>query len=239
MRERRFDLDLSEMAFAGEPGHDEVVPGLLWLPDPGHGPAPLVLVGHGFGSHKGSAFLRPAAFGLAARHGIAAACLDAPGHGDRQPDGGLDFERVDHDWRAHWRDHGASVIAAEHRTLVDALQALPEVAAGPLGWWGLSLATMYGLGVIAAEPRIAAAVLGLAPLPGPRVEGYARRVHCPVWFVLQEDDEVWPAERCRELFERIASDSKELHASPGGHEDVPDAVIAASLAFLAAHVARA
>ena len=32
-----------------------------------------------------------------------------------QPDGGERFEDVDRAWRAHWRDHAATIIAVEHR----------------------------------------------------------------------------------------------------------------------------
>src|SRR3954471_21739730 len=74
--ERRFDLK------AG----NEVVPGILWLPEKMDGPRPTILIGHGGTQHKRV----PNVLGLARRFvrhlGFAAVAIDAPGHGDRVTD---------------------------------------------------------------------------------------------------------------------------------------------------------
>src|SRR5690349_2454424 len=74
--ERRFDLK------AG----NEVVPGIMWLPENASGPRPVVLIGHGGTQHKRA----PNVLGLARRYvrhlGYAAVALDAPDHGDRITD---------------------------------------------------------------------------------------------------------------------------------------------------------
>jgi predicted alpha/beta hydrolase len=107
-------------------------------------------------------------------------------------------------------------------------------------WWGLSLATQYGVGVLAAEGRISAAVLGFSalPAPGPRIEAYARAIRCPVFFIQQLDDEVADPARCAALFEAIGSADKALAASSGGHIEVRRAVFERAYDFLAAHLAR-
>ena len=211
------------------------VPGVLWAPQ-GGGPFPLVLAGHGFTVHKRALYPATLIKDLNSR-GFALAAIDAPGHGERQPDGGRDTEASDRAWRAHWREHGASQIAEEWRATLDALLALPEIEE-PVGYFGLSLGTQYGVGVLAAEPRIRAAVLGLSalPAPGPRIAAYASNVSCPVFFIQQRDDEIAPLDRSNALFAAIASADKTFRSSPGGHMDVPRAVFEEAYGFLERHL---
>jgi dienelactone hydrolase len=214
---------------------DRVIPGTL-TSAAGSVPRAVVLAGHGFTLSRRS--LYPATFqrNLTGR-GFAVAALDAPGHGERQPDGGRDHARVERDWRAHWREFAATQIAEEHSALIDALAAA-DLAGLPLGYWGLSLGTQYGVGVLASEPRIEAAVLGLSTLPdpGPRIGAYAARVACTVFFILQEQDAIASPDRARALFDRIGAHEKLLRASPGGHTDVPRAVFEEAYDFLAARL---
>ncbi|MEX2246154.1 MAG: alpha/beta hydrolase [Dehalococcoidia bacterium] len=211
-------------------GH--AVPAILWTPD-ADGPHPIVVAGHGFGQHKRALFPPSLPRELTAR-GFALAAIDAPGHGDRQPDGGRDFRAVDAAWRAHWREHGASRIAREYGALIDALADLREIDVSRAGYWGLSLATQYGLGVLAEEPRIRAAVLGLFGMAGPRMAHYAPLAHWPVFFIQQLGDELHAADSVRALFDAIGSADKTLRASPGGHQDVPATVFKAAYEWMAA-----
>lgn len=229
--EQRFDLE-----FEGR-----IVPGLLWLPAATAGPRPLVLAGHGLATSKRSLFPPTLVHDLVTRYRFAVAALDAPGHGDRQPDRGQDIDAVLREWRAHWRQFGASQIAAEWSTALDALQTSQEVDVSGVGYWGLSLATQYGLGFVARERRVRAAVLGLfgLPVPGPRVTSYADRVRCPIFFIQQLHDEVHPPERVQALFDRLATRNKTLHASPGLHQEVPPLVHEAAYQFLAQHLGPA
>src|SRR3546814_17065129 len=56
---------------------------------------------------------------------------------------------------------------AEWKALLDALQQDERWAAGPFGWWGVSMGTFHGIPLAAADDRIAAAVFGLNALrPG-------------------------------------------------------------------------
>jgi dienelactone hydrolase len=45
--------------------------------------------------------------------------------------------------------------------VLDAVQELGHVGAGPVGYWGVSLGCGLGVPFVAAEPRVRAAVLGL------------------------------------------------------------------------------
>jgi pimeloyl-ACP methyl ester carboxylesterase len=220
LRERFFDLEVG----------GERVPGVLWTPGSG-GPFPLVLAGHGLTQHKHRPFPRPWVRSLASQHGCAVALLDAPGHGDRRADPAESAAATAASYGAHWRAHGGSRIAREYEAVEAALLAEPEVAAGPVGYFGLSLATQYGLAYLARSRNVAAAVLGLFGR-GEVVARYAARVTCPVFFVQQLDDEVHARESVAALYAALASSEKRLAASAGRHQDVPDSVSAEAVGFL-------
>ena len=209
----------------------ERVPGLLWLPTGGDGPRPLVLAGHGFGVDRHWAFPRPALRSLVTDGGCAVAILDAPCHGDRRPDPTQGFEVTAAAWQAYWRANVGSRVAREHASAARLLQARPEVGAGPVGYWGLSLATQYGLAYLACDEPPRGAVLGLFR-HGPVVAHYARQVRCPVFFIEQQDDEIHPRAEVTALFDELASPDKHLASSPGAHTEVPDAVCRAAVEFL-------
>jgi cephalosporin-C deacetylase-like acetyl esterase len=213
----------------------ERVPGILWLPADADVPRPLVLAGHGYTLDKRQPFPLPSVRSLASAGGCAVAVLDAPGHGDRRVDVGQSLEATAEAYQAHWQQHAGKRIAREYCEAARLLEAVPEVGEGPVGYWGLSLATQYGLAYLAKSKNVKAAVLGLFR-KGRVVEHYARRVRCPVFFVQQLDDEVHPRESVRELFDSIASQEKQLAASPGPHVEVPDTVRRSAVDFLLGHL---
>jgi dienelactone hydrolase len=133
-------------------------------------------------------------------------------------------------------------MVADWRGAVAAVQRLPEVGDGTLGYWGLSMGTILGLPLVAAEPRVAACVLGLMGMTGPtraRIAADAPRVRCPVLFLAQADDELFPLDAALELFVALGSADKRLHVHPGGHGQVPGEEFDASEAFLASRLAAA
>jgi hypothetical protein len=93
-----------------------------------------------------------------------------------------------------------------------------------------------GLGVplIAAEPRIRAAVLGLLGAHGLAED--AARIIVPVQFLVQWDDQLVPRDQSLALFDSLASAQKTLHANPGKHGDVPSFEVDSSLRFFARHL---
>jgi cephalosporin-C deacetylase-like acetyl esterase len=211
----------------------EDIAALLWLPDEQHERLPLVIAGHGFTQHKRALFPPLLVHNLTTR-GFAVAAIDAPEHGDRSVDID-DRAAIDAAWRVHWREFAASRLADEHRALVDTVSAQPEVDAGRLGYFGLSLGTQYGVGVLAEDTRYRAAVLGLSALPdpGPRIGAYAARLRCAVFFIQQLDDEIARRDRARALYDAIASRDKTFRASSGAHMAVPAAVFSEAYDFLA------
>lgn len=234
VRERRFDLHR-----AGRP-----IPGVLWTPAEAEGPRPLVLLGHGASGHKRQDYIVSMARGLVAHRGMAAASIDGPVHGDRRMPGSDSrsptvFLHFAQRWSSD--DDMTDEMVADYRATVDALQSLPEVGEGPLGWWGLSMGTILGLPFVAAEPRMTAAVLGLMGLTGPtrkRIESDAPRVSCPVLFLVQWHDEIFARDAAFALFDALGSTDKRLHASMGSHGAVPAEEFVASERFLTRYLHR-
>ena len=83
----------------------------------------------------------------------------------------------------------------------------------PAGYYGLSQGGGVGMHLVAAEPRITAAVLGLDE--SDVLISIAPRITIPVEF---------------------GSAEKTLHANPGSHFEVPDFEIDSSIRFFARHL---
>ena len=213
------------------------VPGIVWTPEDAQNPTAAVLIGHGGGGNKREPHILALARRLVRHHGIAAASIDGPAHGDRAPAGA---EPSVEERRAAMRE-GTVVedMIADWKATLDAIQKLPEIGIGRVGYWGLSMGTMFGLPFVASEPRVDAAVLGLMGVGvfgGNRLSNYAAEVRCPVLFLQQLDDELIPNKGASALFEAIASDEKQLHANPGAHPAVPPEEFDKTEAFLAHHL---
>jgi dienelactone hydrolase len=230
-RERGFEVDVA----------GRTVPGVLWVPDAGTGPRPLVLLGHGATRHKRIDYLVALGRRLASDHGFAVASIDAPGHGDRRAPGNDDEIALFSAFLAEWSREGTvDDMVADWRATIEALRALDDVGDGPIGYWGLSMGTIYGVPLVAAEPRIQVAVFGLMGLLGPtreRTAADAASITCPVLFLQQWDDSLIPRAEAFDLFGALSSVDKRLHAHPGDHSAVPVEEIVFSARFLARHLA--
>ncbi|MEV6159590.1 alpha/beta hydrolase [Nonomuraea sp. NPDC052129] len=216
------------------------IPGILWTPDDAE-PRALVLIGHGGGQHKQAPGVVARAIRLAAECGYAAAAIDAPAHGDRPRS--AEHERIITEMRARMAGAGDPLpLLAELHTLL-AAQTVPEWRTvqdalgdvGPVGYWGVSLGCALGIPLVAAEPRVRAAVLGLSGTSLASAEA-AAGVTVPVRFLVQWDDERVPREDALALFDALASSEKTLHANPGKHGDVPAFEADSALRFFARHL---
>jgi len=229
--ERAFELEV-----AGRP-----VPGILWTPAGGSGgPRPLVLIGHGATLHKRADHIVSLAH-LLTQHRFAVASVDAPGHGERRADPIADEIQLFSNFLAEWsRPASTDEVVAEMQATLDAMRALDDVGDGPIGYWGLSMGTIYGIPLAAAEPQVQVAVFGLMGLLGPTVERLradAAALACPVLFIQQWHDQLIRREDAFALFDTIGSLDKRLHAHPGQHSAVPAEELLASVDFLARHLA--
>jgi len=222
------------------------VPGVLWTPAEGSDPRPLVLIGHGGGGHKRDPGVVSRAFPYVASCGFAVAAIDAPGTGDRPA--GPEIKRLRAEiegrlaagepagpaWPAFLEIVAAQLIPDWQATL-DALQELDWVGDSQrVGYYGLSLGGQMGMRLVAAEPRITAAVLGLTE--GDWLTRTAARITIPVEFVMQWDDEGHPRDSVLKLFDALGSAQKTLHANPGAHREVPSFEIDGSVRFFARHL---
>ena len=231
VRERRFDLDRDGRR----------IPGLLWTRNepPADEPAGLVLIGHGASGHKRQDYVLSMARRLVRHHGLAAVAVDGPVHGDRRAEGSSGRQLAFLDFAQTWSGDPTMTdeMVADFRATVDALTGLDEIREDAIGYWGLSMGTILGLPFVAAEPRVKAAVLGLMGATGPtkeRIAEDAPRITCPVLFLVQWDDMLFPTETAFALFDSIGSEDKRLHAAPGPHGAVPEEELVASEVFLAA-----
>jgi len=214
------------------PGARGAVPGIVWLPEGASGPRPVVLLGHGGTQHKRTPNLLALARRLVRHLGYAAVAIDAPHHGERVPaeergeDAAARRARLGvEEWRRRIFSASDQIVEDWKRTL-DTVQAMREVGAdGPVGYWGVSMGTRFGVPLLAAEPRVTAAVLGLGGVgPEPEAEPFraaARSITVPLLFVLQWDDEVVDRERGIALYTAFGSTEKTMHVNPGPHVGIP------------------
>jgi pimeloyl-ACP methyl ester carboxylesterase len=174
--------------------------------------------------------------------GFAVAAIDAPGHGDRpRTEHDKQFEADISAIRAAGEPVAPLIVAENARRAVqavpdwqatlDALQA--ELSTGPVGYWGVSLGSLIGIPFVAAEPRVTAAVFGLAPHD---LAEAAARITIPVEFLLQWDDELMPRDSGLALFDAFGSAEKTLHANPGPHMGVPAFELDSSERFFTRHL---
>ena len=237
--ERRFTLDRPQ----------EPVPGVLWTPEGADTPRPLVALGHGGTQHKAVPNIVALARRLVRHHGYAAVAIDLPFHGDRVPESERGLSREERRELLRRRNFGREQAAAVTELAVadwvatlDAVQALDCVGAGAVGYWGVSMGTHFGVPLLAAEPRIGVAVLGLfgwSERAGRGFDDLARSVTVPLLFLVQWDDEVVPRDLAFGLFDLFGSTDKTLHANPGGHVEIPRAERDAAEAHFALHLGAA
>ncbi|MEU9482494.1 alpha/beta hydrolase [Streptomyces decoyicus] len=221
------------------------IPGVLWAPEGAAGTRPLILMGHGGGQHKKAPGILARAHRFVTECDFAVAAVDVPGHGDRPMDEEYHRIATENQARVDAGEEVAPLIAGfqalvarqtvpEWRAVLDAVQQLEHVGAGPVGYWGVSLGCGLGVPFVAAEPRVRAASLGLGGAPASAEA--AARITVPVEFLVQWDDERVPRAQSLALFDALASTEKTLHANPGKHAEIPAFQLDNTLRFFARHL---
>jgi dienelactone hydrolase len=223
-------------------GHS--IPGVLWYPAERSGLRPLVLMGHGGSAHKRNDRMVMLGRMFVANYGWCAAAIDGPAHGERGPV----TDANDSAYRQMWqRPEIVQDMIDDWRSTLDALNTLDQVDEARVGYWGVSMGTMFGLPYVASDDRVCAAVLGKAGMTGSSVrrsgidtyfKTFAPKVTIPVLFVMQWDDERFDRQGQLELFDQLGAHDKRLHAYPGQHSDNGPEAFEVQAAFLKRYLER-
>lgn len=222
----------------------QTIPGVVWYPATPAGPRPLVLMGHGGGGHKRNERMVMLGRLFAGDYGWWAAAIDGPVHGGR----GAVTDASDPVYRQMWqRPETVQEMIDDWKATLDALSALGDIDKARVGYWGVSMGTMFGLPYVASDSRVRVAVLGKAGMRGSSVQRsgidtyfktYAPRVTMPVLFVMQWDDERFERDGQLELFDSLGARDKRLHAYPGQHADNGPESFEVEAAFLKRYLER-
>jgi hypothetical protein len=199
-------------------------------PEPGR---PVIAFGHGASGDRHQRPIPSMAGALIKDLNAFCLSIDGPVHGRRQVGAG-GREAFGPEWR---RPGNVDDMVGDWRLTLDVILTLPEVGNGPLGYFGLSMGTIYGAPLVGAERRIRCAVLGLMGISGPDdylpiIHAAAQRIRCPVLFLMQLEDELFDRESCLALFDQLATKDKRLHANAGLHPEVPLEELRMSREFL-------
>ncbi|WP_030911270.1 hypothetical protein [Streptosporangium amethystogenes] len=239
--EQRLDDGVLERDFTlGE------IPGILWTPESGSAPAPLILVGHPGGLQQMRPRLAARARHYAAEYGFAAAAIEVPGGGDRPRLAAAEQARADLRRAMEAGEPVDEIVDAlvlpvvekavpEWQATLDALLSLPEIG-GPVGYEGGVISVGIRLAVV--EPRISAANLFAGSFVPATLFEEARQVTIPLQVLLQWDDEGNDRQAALDLFDTFGTKEKTLHANLGGHTGVPSFEIDAGARFFARHLSQ-
>lgn len=202
----------------------------VWVPQ-GTAQA-IVLVGHGGSQHRRGDYVTALVRAVQQRCPAYVAALDGPVHGDRLV-GGADDTR--NGFIRQWVSDDGGIPA-----MVDdwkqALAAVRQLAGWdvPIGYYGVSMGTAYGIPLLAAEPAIGAAALGMweADVGGKgHLLALAPAVQCAVQFLHRQSDPFFTQNGAQHLFDLLGTSDKHFVTMAGLHEESADQIDAAA-AFL-------
>ena len=227
--------------FRVERPDQRAVTGALWLPDEPRAGAPLVAVGHGASGDRYQLPIPYLARRLTREAGYAVLSMDGPVHGLREVSpGGRAALAVEMQ-----RPTAVEDMVEDWHVALATVRELSEVGAGPLAYFGLSMGAIFGIPLLASREDVDVAVLGLLGTSGPavqglsgiaRLKGAAAAIRCPLFFVMQLEDELFDRPGYLELFDAFASEDKRLHANPGRHPQLPAEEVDFAFDFLLTHL---
>lgn len=192
----------------------------------------LLLLGHGGGASKDVPRFVELARRYAGETGLAVVCIDAVDHGERRP------PNVTADLPARWHSSTAPRMTADWETVAAGLARIGP----PLAYVGFSMGAIFGVCTAAAMPGLRAVVLVVGGIPSGWVDDpplrnllvdAARRISEPSVLMLNKsDDELFAVPEVHDLFDAIATPRRQLHFTPGPHDDWPAEAITASIELI-------
>ena len=202
--------------------HGRDVPGAMWLPSNGP-PEALILVGHGGSRHKREVSTLNFIGAMVENYNFAAAAIDGPIHGARGHGLSPDPSARQMAFLDLWKKPGNGIenMVSDWQASLTALLELPELRDIPIGYFGLSMGTAYGLPFIADDERIGAAVLGMWGINYPNstvLVDRAKLVKCPVLFLHKSEDVFFTLEGALKIYRALQGDDKRFMMHEGAHE---------------------
>lgn len=223
-----------EFRIPGDGGRD--VTGAIWLPPDLSPGRTLMCFGHGASGDR----YQPPIPHLAGRFigkALPVLSIDGPVHGLRQVgEGGR--KAFAPEFR---RDNALADMTRDWSLAIDAVQSLPAVGHGKLAYFGLSMGSIFGIPLIASRDDVTVSTLGLFGVQdsfphGDEFMAAARKITCPLLFLMQLEDELFEREGYLKIFDTFASKDKRLHANPGLHPEIPAEEIDFAFDFLVSHI---
>lgn len=201
-------------------GHDGPIPVAQWRPAHIAKPTPVVLVGHGGSQHKRAQPVQDIAELFAGHHQLTVVAIDGPIHGARR-DVIVAGPSRQQEFLALWQQDTRIVrMQSDWTNVIHDLSAQPGIDVETLVWYGVSMGTAYGIPVLAANPRIRAAVLGMWGLDFPNSQellALAPEVRCPLLFQQKWNDQIFGREGQLALFDALGASRKWLKIYMGEH----------------------
>ena len=211
-----------------------VVTGALWKPAESTPESPMILCGHGASGDRYQAPIPHLAQRFGEENGYAVLAIDGPVHGLRQVGPGGRVAFAEEMQRPSFLDDMVDDWHLAFETVAHDV----DLGRGPLGYFGLSMGTIFGLPLLASKIEFTAAAIGLcgstgaASSIGERLLHDAETIEHPVFFIMQLQDELFDREGYLALFDALSSVDKRLHANPGLHPEIPAEEIAFAVEFL-------
>jgi dienelactone hydrolase len=213
------------------------ITGAIWLPAHDSGSKTLMCLGHGASGDRYQAPICTLARRFTEEAGVPVLSLDGPVHGLRQiGDGGRTAF-----FPEYQKEDSITSMTDEWTCAIEQIKSLPEVAAGKLAYFGLSMGSLFGIPMLASRSDVTVATLGLVGVEpefphGDEILEAASRIDCPLLFLMQLEDELFPREGYLKVFDTFSSIDKRMHANPGLHPEIPAEEIDFAYDFITSHI---
>ena len=231
------------LEFAFERDDSRLVTGAVWQADVGIHKPGMIAFGHGA---SGDRYQMPIPFlaGRFAKLGFTCLSIDGPVHGLRQKGPGGRAALAEEMKSRSMFDDMVEDWHASIDCVVEKTDTVPDV----FGYFGLSMGSIFGIPFLASRVRrhepVTAAVLGLLGTTGAvtrlaeRLLADASNINCPILFLMQLEDELFPRDGYLELFDALGSVDKRIHANPGMHPEVPAEEMSFTTQFLSSRLSE-